>query len=207
MSKSPHYSALVGTNADIFPTILDIYLKDGSTIADVTYGKGVFWRNVDLTKYKLLATDLKDGIDLTNLPYQDHSLDGLVLDPPYMPTEYTGVNQVKEYYGIDRKFDPNKKWHRAVYSIYEDGIREANRVLNKDGVLLVKCQDMVCSNKQMLVHCDLINYAKTWFRCEDLFVLVQNMKRKHPQKNQVHARKNHSYFLVFVRNGRKWGGK
>jgi tRNA G10 N-methylase Trm11 len=198
-----HYTATIGTNADLFPQILDIYVKDGSTVADVTHGKGVFWRKVDKSRFNLLATDIKGGVDLTNLPYKDKSIDALVLDPPYMPTEYTGVNQVKDYYGIDRKFGKDR-WHRAVYAIYEDGIKEANRVLTDNGVLIVKCQDMVCSNKQMLVHCDLIEYAKKWFRCEDLFVLVQPMKRKHPQKRQVHARKNHSYFLVFLKNNCKW---
>lgn len=33
-------------NQYLFPRILDLYLEKGSKIADLTYGKGVFWREV-----------------------------------------------------------------------------------------------------------------------------------------------------------------
>ena len=51
---------------------------------NATYGKGVFWRNVNLDNYTLLATDLATGVDCRDLPYDDASLDAVVLDPPYM---------------------------------------------------------------------------------------------------------------------------
>ena len=38
-------SAHVGGNADIFPQILALHVLEGSTIADVTYGTGIFWQN------------------------------------------------------------------------------------------------------------------------------------------------------------------
>ena len=40
------FSAYVDNNADVFPHILNLYVPAGSTVADVTFGKGVFWRNV-----------------------------------------------------------------------------------------------------------------------------------------------------------------
>jgi len=200
------YTASVGTNADLFPGILDIYVKPGSKITDVNYGKGVFWRNVDTSKYEFTPTDLKTGVDMTALPYEAGSFDALVMDPPYMPTQYTGISQFSDYYGIERTFT-DKKWADAVLDIYIKGMNEANRVLNSSGVMIIKCQDMVCANRQVLVHCDLITHASTiGFRCEDIFVLVQSNKRPHPRKRQVHARKNHSYFLVMLRTGGRWDG-
>ena len=68
----------------MFPEILALHVADGATIADVTYGKGVFWQNVDADRYQLLATDLQTGVDCRELPYDDASLDCVVLDPPYM---------------------------------------------------------------------------------------------------------------------------
>ena len=56
-------STHIGDNASLFPTILSLHVPKGSTIADVTYGTGIFWKNVDLTKYKLLASDVKTGAD------------------------------------------------------------------------------------------------------------------------------------------------
>jgi hypothetical protein len=198
------YTSHIGTNAELFPQILKIYVKEGSKIADVNYGKGVFWRKVDLTKYELLATDLKTGVDMCDLPYEDKTLDGLVMDPPYMPTEHTGIEQFSDYYGIKRNFS-DKKWHNAVLDMYFRGMKEAVRVINDEGIIIVKCQDMVCANKQIFVHNELMMYGKEiGLRCEDLFVLVQSNKRPHPRKRQVHARKNHSYFLVFMRETKRW---
>jgi len=77
-------SASVNGNSDIFPQILALHVPDGSKIADVTYGNGVFWRNIDLSKYELVTSDIATGIDCRNLPYQNESFDVLVLDPPYI---------------------------------------------------------------------------------------------------------------------------
>jgi len=63
------YTTHIGTNTDLFPKILKLYLKEGSSIADVTYGKGIFWKKVDKDRYRLLATDAQTGIDFRNLPY------------------------------------------------------------------------------------------------------------------------------------------
>jgi len=50
----------------------------------VTYGKGVFWRNIPDGKYTLHATDIvADNVDARKLPYGSGSLDTVVLDPPY----------------------------------------------------------------------------------------------------------------------------
>ncbi len=78
------FSSYQSGNSDVFPNILALHVPEGATIADVTYGKGVFWRNVNLDNYTLLATDLATGVDCRDLPYDDASLDAVVLDPPYM---------------------------------------------------------------------------------------------------------------------------
>lgn len=78
------FSSYQSGNSDVFPNILALHVPEGATIADVTYGKGVFWRNVNLDNYTLLATDLATRVDCRDLPYDDASLDAVVLDPPYM---------------------------------------------------------------------------------------------------------------------------
>ena len=81
---NPILTAKTGSNASLLADCLDIYAKDGWTIADVTYGKGVFWRNVNKDNYKLLESDIQTGTDFCRLPYDDKSIDLLILDPPYM---------------------------------------------------------------------------------------------------------------------------
>ena len=56
-------SAHHGGNADLFPKILKLHVPAGAKIADVTYGKGVFWQKVNRSKYTLHASDLQTGVD------------------------------------------------------------------------------------------------------------------------------------------------
>jgi hypothetical protein len=57
----------------------------------------------------------------------------------------------------------------------------------------------VSANIQRLTHIEIINeYHEIGFYTKDLFVLVRPNKPGVSRViNQVHARKNHSYFLVF----------
>lgn len=196
-------SAHVGTNDEVFPRVLALYLAPGSRVADVTYGKGVFWKRVR-GEYELLATDLSSGVDARALPYADASLDGVVFDPPYMHspggTAHVGHQNYEAYYRNNRA-SSGAKYHEAVLALYADGAREAWRVLRAGGVYIVKCQDEVCANRQRLTHVEIINdLATLGFVCEDLFVVLRNGKPGVSRVlRQAHARKNHSYFLVFVK--------
>lgn len=64
---------------------------------------------------------------------------------------------------------------------------------------MFKCQDTVSSGKQYLSHVYVINEAeKLNFICVDVFILLAtNRIQGHNHQNQKHARKFHSYFLVF----------
>lgn len=208
-------SAFVGNNADIFPEILELHVPDGAKIADVTYGKGVFWRKVDLSRYTLIPSDLADGIDCRNLPYESDSLDAIVIDPPYMEGLLRSNKDHKagggshsafrEYYSNGDEVSEGPKWHAAVSDLYYRAGIEAYRVLKEKGVAIVKCQDEVSANKQWLTHVEIINYyEKLGFYAKDLFVIVRLNKAVVSRlKKQVHARKNHSYFLIFVKDHKK----
>ena len=167
----------------------------------------------DIDRYDLYTSDISDGIDCRNLPYEDASFDCVVFDPPYMEGFFrvgkstkagSGThNAFRDHYsnGHEAPTTGGGKWHAAVVELYTEGGREAYRVLRDRGVLIVKCQDEVSANRQNLTHVEAINeYAKTGFFCKDLFVVVRpNRPRMSRLLKQVHARKNHSYFLVFVK--------
>ena len=204
------FSAQLGTNDELFPKILSLYVAPGSTVADVTYGKGVFWKQVPRTLYRVLASDIETGVDCRSLPYKDASVDCVVLDPPYMHTPggtaHVGHQNYEHYYKNNSASNGSgKKYHEAVLDLYFAAGDEARRVLKSEGITIVKCADEVCANQQRLTHAELINeYAKKGFVVEDLFILLrQNRPGVSRVIKQVHARKNHSYFLVF----RKSSGK
>ena len=202
-------SAYQAPNERVFPKILDLYVSPGSVIADITYGKGVFWRNIAADRYRLLASDLADGVDCRNLPYEDAEMDCVVFDPPYMHspggTAHSTHTPFENYYRNNRTGNTTKsKYHEAVLELYADTGREAYRVLRDRGVMIVKCQDEVCSNRQRLTHVEIIReYEDLGFVAEDLFVVMRNNRPGVSRTaKQVHARKNHSYFLVFWKKGK-----
>lgn len=212
------HSAFVDNNNVVFPKILNLYVAPGSIVADVTYGKGVFWRGVPKGAYELLATDILTGTDCRKLPYADGSIDCVVLDPPYMHSP--GGNAHSTHVAFEQHYRNNgsggqtpSKYHDAVVDLYAEASREAWRVLKGRGVFIVKCQDEVCSNRQRFTHIEIMQHCtETGFVAEDLFVVV---RRNRPGLSrvvkQIHARKNHSYFLVFWKpvsgQRRIWDGR
>ena len=206
------FSAYVRNNEEIFPLILSLYVPIGSEIADVTYGKGVFWKKVNPSDYNLHFTDIKTGVDCRNLPYENCSMDCVVIDPPYMEGFYRRnsdhlagngtFSSFREAYSDGSIYEQKKdtpKYHDAVLDMYYSAGCEAARVLKSKGIMIVKCQDEVSANKQHLTHVEIINeYTKHGLTIEDLFVMIRNNRPSiSTLKKQVHARKNHSYFLVF----------
>ena len=205
-------SAFISGNAEVFPQILALHVPVGSRVADVTFGSGVFWKNVDLGKYELVSSDIATGIDCRSLPYENASFDALILDPPYMEGLLRNNKDHKagggshsafrEYYSNgDEVNHTGPKWHAAVTDLYYKAGAEGLRVLKDNGVLIVKCQDEVSANRQWLTHVEIINhYEQLGFYIKDLFVVVRQNKAVIARlKKQVHARKNHSYFLVFIK--------
>lgn len=204
-------SAHVSDNSDVFPVVLGLHVPIGSKVADVTYGGGVFWRKVPRCDYELLTSDIATGTDCRNLPYDSESLDCVVLDPPYMEGLYrkqkghlagSGSHAAfRKFYSNGDETTTGPKWHEAVLDMYFKAGAEAYRVLKQNGVLIVKCQDEVSANMQRLTHVEIINhYATLGFYAKDLFVVVRtNNPCITRLKKQVHSRKNHSYFLVFVK--------
>lgn len=205
------FSASTEGNDTVFRQILRLYVKPKSIVADVTYGKGAFWRLIPEGEYQLRSTDLQDGVDCRDLPYESGELDCVVFDPPYMHSPggsaHTVHSQFEDHYRNNATGNlTNSKYHEAVLDLYRDGGKEAYRVLKDRGVFIVKCQDEVCANQQRFTHVEIMAaYEKMGFVAEDLFVVIRNNRPGVSRVvQQVHARKNHSYFLVFWKSD---GGK
>ena len=184
-------TAHTGNNADLFPQILALYVPEGSIIADVTYGRGAFWKQVEKSKYDLRPSDLLTGVDFRDLPYGDASIDTLVLDPGYVHGGQTMLPSLRAQYRN------NNTSHESVIRLFASGLVEAARVLKKGGVIILKSQDEIESGKQRFTHVELIHLLGMFgFEAIDKFVLVQNGTPAMRHDYQIHARKNHSYFLV-----------
>lgn len=217
-------SAQVGDNAGLFAEIMRLHVPAGSVVADVTYAGGTFWKRIPEGRYQLHASDLaperpkislfvnyRGGVDCRDLPYEDASVDCVVLDPPYMEgffrreaSQQAGSGSHSAFRraysrGTGTSGEEGPRWHDAVTDLYLRAGVEARRVLRRGGHVIVKCQDEVSANRQRLTHVEIVTgYEDLGFYCKDLFVLVRpNAPAVSRLLTQVHARKNHSYFLVF----------
>ncbi len=203
------FTSYAATNSEVFPHIIRLHVPAGSKVADVTYGRGVFWKEIPMGEYRLYPSDLKTGTDCRTLPHKNGEMDCVVLDPPYMEGLFredesfagqgTHTAFQEHYSNGQRPKNLSKKWHDAVLELYVQAAVEAKRVLRKNGILIVKCQDEVSAGIQRLTHVEIIvNLHYLGFYPKDLFVLTRNNKAGVSRVvKQLHARKNHSYFLVF----------
>lgn len=103
-------SAHVGSNDGIFPEILRLHVPEGAVVADITFGRGVFWKSVPPDRYKLLATDIKLGTDWRQLPYASQYIDAVIFDPPYM----------EGFYRSDKESLAGNGTHSAFQEAYSD---------------------------------------------------------------------------------------
>lgn len=196
------YTTITGNNADLIKDVGELYFKDGFIICDPTFGKGVFWRKIDLTRFEFFPSDLltcpDHQYDFRHLPYAEDSFNVLVFDPPYchnpgcliVDANYKNAATTKGFY------------HRDIIQLYREGMIEAARVLQPGGLLLVKCKDEIESSKQRRSHIELYSLALDELRFTDeaLFILKQKNNPIVQHKRQLHPRKNCSYLWVFRKN-------
>lgn len=188
-------------NADMIAAAMKLYAPDKAVIADVTYGKGAFWTKTDLSPYTFLSSDIRPMrgcqcvSDFRDLPYEDESINIVVLDPPYIHNP--GNHQSDGRYG--NKATTTGLYHEGIIKLYKEGMEEAVRVLRPGGQLWVKCKDEIEAGKQRWSHIELHNIAcELGLYPKDLLILCpQSSTSTLRWARQLHARKVHSYLWIF----------
>lgn len=199
----PVKSAYCGVdNGVLIAKIAPLYLVGARQVVDITFGQGSFWthyRPTDLICHDLFTLD---GVDWRALPELDDSVDRVVFDPPYVApggrsTSGPKFDQMRDAYGMhSTEKDPAAQWAKILL-----GCREACRILEPGGLLLLKTMDYVSSGR--------MQWATRWAWRDvpacgfaemlDEIVLVQSgatgMQPK--GRRQVHARAAHSSMLIF----------
>ena len=175
------------------------YLRADWDTLDPTFGLGRFWAL--WCPDRLVASDLDPAksptgtpVDFRDLPHPDASFDAVVFDPPYKlngTSTGRGASASDADYGVAGP----ATW-QARHELIRDGITEATRVLKPGGMLLVKCQDQVCSGqvrwqtREFAAHAEGLGH-----RLVDRFDLLGH--RPQPAgRRQVHARRNTSTLLI-----------
>jgi len=183
---------------ELLKNIVSLYCPQGIE-CDPTYGRGVFYKSISKPRLCYDIDPKVEGIqqaDCRHLPIEDSSIKSIMFDPPFIAGgRIDGKDGVmKARYGMYPTVP-------ALWSMYRDSMVEFARVLEYHGILIVKCQDTVAGRMQCLSHVEIVNLGlSVGLFPEDLFILVANHRLiRDGQKMQIHARKYHSYFIVFTR--------
>ena len=194
--------------AEIIQAILYLYVPNRKIDCDPMYSKGGFYKGtgIEVPRLRYDINPVVDGVveaDARNLPIEAESISSMILDPPFLATTGKSLQENGSGNKINRRFGvfPNEK---SLCECYVDLLNEAYRVLKPEGILIFKCQDKVSSGKQYMMHVFVMNEAvKRGFYPKDLFVLLakNRLVADWQAKNQKHARKYHSYFWVFEKDG------
>jgi hypothetical protein len=190
-------------NYDEQEIIRDIlYLHaDGRRIdCDPTYSIGNFYKDgMLLPKYRFDKTPQVHGVikaESFDLPIEDECCLTIMFDPPFVigGVDHDGIKDGSNI--ISRRFT-NFQSFNELKSMYYESLKEFYRVLQTNGIVIFKCQDVVASSKQHFSHCWVMNKAvEIGFYPKDLFILLAK-QRLTDNREQQHARKYHSYFWVF----------
>ena len=185
---------------EIIQNIIRLHLGGEPIECDPTYSKGVFYKEGSGVTPPKLKFDLypqtQDTVkaDCYSLPLESCTISSIMYDPPFI-AGHTGKKPTgligERFHGFPYVSD--------LWEFYDKSLSEFYRVLKPRGKLIVKCQDTVSSGKQHLSHVHIIKQAeKLGFYTKDLFILLAKTRLiGHNHKQQKHARKFHSYFLVF----------
>ena len=192
-------SVVVGNNADLMRSVADLWIRPDDVVADVTYGRGVFWRNIP--GMPTFRFDANFGDDCRDLPLGDESVDVVVFDPPYRPThgstgmEKTGVGKAYRV-GMESLNTIND-----ILDLYRDGLIEAERILRPGGRVLVKCQDISYANRLHMVSMDVSRLMeRAGLPMSDHFVLANSGQISSTKwQKQERARRRHSVLWVGVK--------
>ena len=198
------------SNAEQFPDILRLYVPPPAKVLDMTYGNGVFWKQVE-GKYNVTKNDIDPDRgdthhDFTALPSRwRERFDCVILDPPFLLTG--GWKTLKT--SIDRGYQNRARSSRGisgaakVMQMYAGAMIEAHRVLGNKGILVCKTMDQVESGKQQWMSMRLLTIGDLLgFDSVDWFIMVNANIPTMRHERQVHARRNHSHWLVFRKRNR-----
>jgi len=192
------------TSAEVIRDVFALYVKNHSSVLDLTYGKGTFWnwnwpkRWIILTANDLYVTEgIDTAWDFRRLPETTRRWDVVVFDPPFsaMGPSSDGNNNHSERYGAGRHQQGGPQNIRDVMDWTVEGIAEATSVANK--LVVVKCQPVVESGRYWdtphIVKDALL--ARGW-RIDDVVFFASHRRPQPNDRRVVHFRNVVSQFIV-----------
>lgn len=200
-SKSKHWLSYSEDQNQLLEAIIKLHC-DGEIHCDATFGNGMFYKKVKPPELKFDIDPQLDGVvkaDSRDLPVENSSLRSIMFDPPFL-------TYIRQSRGHNAKCVMSKRFggyytYDELEDHYIHSISEFYRKLQKGGILIVKCQDIIHNHRHHPTHIKVVLWAETeGFRLKDILVLGSNHRMPAPNKGtQRHSRIAHCFFLVFLK--------
>lgn len=195
----PVFVIVRGQNRHLISEVSRLYLRQTDLVADLTYGRGNFWR--DRYHDNIITSDITPVADIQadfrKLPYKNNSFDVVVLDPPYV---HDPSNTTPMWFDSRYKNNQTTAKHTTddIMDLYRAGMIEGRRILKPNGLLWIKCIDQVSAGRQHWGHIEIKTIAdELKLYAKDMFILLRAGGTAHPWKTQHHARRNCSFLWIF----------
>jgi len=191
--------SVASTDTEILENINQIYLKDKRIELDPTYSKGVFYKNFQEPKIKTDLYPITEDtrkMDSQELKFNDNSIRSIMFDPPFLFRNQKSNNNDK----MCDRFSYFKTFQELL-NMYNNSLKEFHRVMENNGILIFKCQDMTGGSGSRPFFCshnEIINMAsKIGFTLKDIGIVVSTKRIIRDAKEQGCFRKIHCFFLIF----------
>jgi hypothetical protein len=178
-------------------------------VLDMTYGRGVWWKwttGFEESMMTLFENDLRQGgFDYREMPYGDNCFDVIAFDPDYIAPggrESSTIQEFNDRYGLKDQYESPAALQLSINA----GVAELARMLQPQGIGLVKCTNYISSGKVWLGEYETIRAGlNAGLLVEDIFVHVSKPgpQPDRPDSKQQHARSNSSRLIVFRKPGRR----
>ena len=193
------------SNQEVITNIMHLYNIDRFDL-DCTYSRGNFWKGLPDPIHKTDLYPHYDNVlqaDSEDLPFESDSMRAIMYDPPFV---IVGSGKGHKKNGpkssiIAKRFEGYGRYNDLTENYYKT-LKELYRLCEKDGFVVMKCQDTVSGGVQYFSHVHVMNMAlDIGFYPKDMFVLTSNVRvnafNGTKWRKQHHARKYHSYVWVF----------
>lgn len=210
------------TNGEMIADVVELgYIRPDDTVVDLTFGKGVWWKNYTHWKTgKFLCNvgphpDLDPGeviqqtetLAVLYADFRDTRLDPdffdvVLFDPPYVAMGGRQTSKLPDFmarYGLEDA-------PRTPADLHEHnvcGLLEAHRICKPGGFVMTKCADYISSGRlHLATHWMVDSALDIGFQVHDKLTMVGTVRPQPPGRRTVHARQNASVLLVLKKRGR-----
>ncbi|KKN55488.1 hypothetical protein LCGC14_0581630 [marine sediment metagenome] len=204
-----------GTSGACIEDCFRIIYPNAKTVADLTYGKGRFWKwpSDDMVLPDVVKLDLEPigGAEVQAsycyVPLKDQSVEVAIFDPPFIFSPgLRGIIGAKRFFlGVTTGNDPRINAPRNSKQLYQQTVvaMQEMRRIARHGMIL-KGQDLITSQHPNWWTYQVMNIGDRLLGLwpEDVLLQVSPAARmRDPRwKNQYHFRRAHAYYICY-----RWG--